>query len=119
MKVTLKKKRRVKMAQKVKNLYAMQETQVQSLGREDPLEKGMATHSSVLAWRIPWIKELGVAGMRSKRKREETRKREERSQGGRKQMEREIKRKKLLSNLIRAPKCSHVLFGHGSLSCMS
>ena len=37
----------------VKNLLAMQETQVQSLGQEDPLEKGMATHSSVLAWRIP------------------------------------------------------------------
>ena len=41
------------MAQKVKNLPAMQETQVQSLGQEDPLEKGMATHSSILAWRIP------------------------------------------------------------------
>ena len=37
----------------VKNLPAMQETQVQSLGREDPLEEGMATHSSILAWRIP------------------------------------------------------------------
>ena len=41
------------MAQTVKNLPAMQETQVQSLGREDPLEEGMATHSSILAWRIP------------------------------------------------------------------
>ena len=41
------------MAQKVKNLPAMQETQVQSLGQEDPLEKGMATDSSILAWRIP------------------------------------------------------------------
>ena len=41
----------------VKNLPAMQETWVQSLGQEDPLEKGMATHSSVLAWRIPWIEE--------------------------------------------------------------
>ena len=41
------------MAQTVKNLPAMQETWVQSLGREDPLEKGMATHSSILAWRIP------------------------------------------------------------------
>ena len=41
----------------VKNLPAMQETQVQSLGPEDPLEKGMATHSSILAWRIPWIEE--------------------------------------------------------------
>ena len=39
--------------QMVKNLPAMQETQVQSLGQEDPLEKGMATHSSTLAWRIP------------------------------------------------------------------
>jgi len=38
----------------VKILAAMQETQVQSLGQEDPLEKGMATHSSTLAWRIPW-----------------------------------------------------------------
>ena len=38
----------------VKNLPAMQQTQVQSLGWEDPLEKEMATHSSVLAWRIPW-----------------------------------------------------------------
>ena len=37
----------------------MQETQVQSLGQEDPLEKGMATHSSILAWRILWIEELG------------------------------------------------------------
>ena len=43
----------------VKNLPAMQETQVQSLGREDPLEKGMATHSSTLAWRIPWTEEPG------------------------------------------------------------
>ena len=40
-------------AQWVKNLPVMQETQVQSLGREDPLEKGMATHSSILAWRVP------------------------------------------------------------------
>ena len=38
----------------IKNLPAMQETQVQSLGQKDPLEKGMATHSSILAWRIPW-----------------------------------------------------------------
>ena len=44
-------------AQIVKNLLAMQETCVQSLDREDPLEKGMATHSSILAWRIPWIEE--------------------------------------------------------------
>ena len=41
-------------AQMVKNVPSMQETQVQSLGQEDPLEKGMATHFSVLAWRIPW-----------------------------------------------------------------
>ena len=41
-------------AQLVKNPPAMQETLVQSLGREDPLEKGVATHSSILAWRIPW-----------------------------------------------------------------
>ena len=47
------------MAQTVKNLPAMQETQVQSLGREDPLEKGMATHSSILPWRIPWTEEPG------------------------------------------------------------
>ena len=47
------------MAQMVKNLPAMQETQVQSLGWEDPLEKGMATHSSILAWRIPWTEEPG------------------------------------------------------------
>ena len=43
----------------VKNLPAMQEIQVQSLGREDPLEKGMAIHSRILAWRIPWTKEPG------------------------------------------------------------
>ena len=46
-------------AQMVKNLPAMQETQVQSLGWEDPLEKGMETHSSILAWRIPWTEEPG------------------------------------------------------------
>ena len=46
-------------AQIVKNLPAMQETQVQSLGWEDPLEKGMATHCSILAWRIPWTEEPG------------------------------------------------------------
>ena len=39
--------------------YAMQQTQVQSLGWEDPLEKGMVTHSSILAWRIPWTEEPG------------------------------------------------------------
>ena len=43
----------------VKNLPAMQETRVQSLGREDPLEEGMATHSSILAWKIPWVEESG------------------------------------------------------------
>ena len=42
----------------VKNLSAIQETQVQSKGREDTLEKGMATHSGILAWRIPWTEEL-------------------------------------------------------------
>ena len=43
----------------VENLPAKQETQVPSLGWEDPLEKGMATHSSILAWRIPWTEEPG------------------------------------------------------------
>ena len=47
------------MAQTAKNLPAMQETWVRSLGQDDPLEKGMATHSSVLAWRIPWTEEPG------------------------------------------------------------
>ena len=42
----------------VKNLPAMQETQVQSLGQEDPLEKGIATYSNILAWEIPWTEEL-------------------------------------------------------------
>ena len=46
-------------AQMVKRLPAMQETWVRSLGREDPLEKEMATHSSILAWRIPWTEEPG------------------------------------------------------------
>ena len=46
-------------AQMVKNLPAMQETWVQSLGQEDPLEKKMATHSSIPAWRVPWTKEPG------------------------------------------------------------
>ena len=45
------------MAQKVKRLPAMQETQVRFLGWEDLLEKEMATHSSILAWRIPWMEE--------------------------------------------------------------
>ena len=47
------------MAQLVKNLPAMQEIQVQSLGWEDLLEKEMATHSSILAWRIPWTEDPG------------------------------------------------------------
>ena len=42
-------------AQRVKHLPAMQETQVPTLGQEDPLEKEMATHSSILAWKIPWM----------------------------------------------------------------
>ena len=46
-------------AQMVKNLSAMLETQVRSLGQEDPLEKGMAIHSRILAWRIPWTEEPG------------------------------------------------------------
>ena len=46
-------------AQLVKNLPAMEETQVQFLGWEDPLEKEMATHSSILAWRLPWAEEPG------------------------------------------------------------
>ena len=45
------------MTQRLKRLPAMQETWVQSLGREDPLEKEMATHSSILAWGIPWTEE--------------------------------------------------------------
>jgi len=47
------------MAQTVKNLPAMQKTRVRSRGREDPLEEGMATHSSILAWRILWTEETG------------------------------------------------------------
>ena len=43
----------------VKNVPAMQETGVRSLGWEDPLEKGMATHSNILAWKIPWMEEPG------------------------------------------------------------
>ena len=46
-------------AQIVKTLTAMWDTRVRSLGQEDPLEKGMATHSSILAWRIPWTEEPG------------------------------------------------------------
>ena len=51
--------------QKIKNLLAMQGTRVQSLGQEDPLEKGMAIHSSILAWRIPWTE--GPGGLQSVR----------------------------------------------------
>ena len=47
------------MTHMVKNLPAMQKTHVQSMIWEDPLEKGMATHASILAWRIPWTKEPG------------------------------------------------------------
>ena len=47
------------MAQIVKNLPEMQDTQVQSLGWENPLEKEVVTHSSILAWRIPWTEESG------------------------------------------------------------
>ena len=47
------------MAQWVKHLPTMQETQVRSLGQEDPLEKEMATHSSTLAWKIPWTEKPG------------------------------------------------------------
>ena len=52
----------------VQNLPVMQETQVQALGWEDPLEKGMATHSGILTWRIPWTKEPGgLQSMESQR----------------------------------------------------
>ena len=47
------------MAQTVKNPPAMQETQVPSLGQKDPLEKGITTHSSIAAWKIPWAEEPG------------------------------------------------------------
>ena len=52
-------KRAFLIAQMVKCLLEMQETQVRSLGQEDPLEKAMATHSSTLAWKIPWTEEAG------------------------------------------------------------
>ena len=56
------------MTQMVKYLSAMQETWVCSLGREDSLEKGMATHSSILAWELPWTEEPGgLQSMRSQR----------------------------------------------------
>ena len=50
------------MVQTVKNLHAMQETWLQPLDRENPLEKGMATHVNILAWRIPWTEEPGGGG---------------------------------------------------------
>ena len=49
----------IDVAQTRKNIPAMRETRVRSLGREDPLEKGTATQFSILAWRIPWTEELG------------------------------------------------------------
>ena len=52
-------RRTSRVAPMVKSLPATQQTQVRSLGREDPLEAGMATHSSIPAWRIPWTKEPG------------------------------------------------------------
>ena len=56
------------MAQMVENLLAVQETQVQSQDQEDPLEKGMATHSGILAWRIAWTEEPGgIQSMGSQR----------------------------------------------------
>ena len=55
-------------AQRLKRLPAMQETWVQSLGQEDPVEKKMATHSSILVWKIPWAKEPGrLQSMESQR----------------------------------------------------
>ena len=59
------------MTQNVKNLPAKQETWVRSLGWEDPLEKGIATHSSILAWEIPWTEEpAGLQSMGSQRSRQ-------------------------------------------------
>ena len=60
------------MAQMVKDLPAMRETRVRSLGQEGPLEKGMATHSGILAWRIPWTEEPGgLQSMGSQRVRDD------------------------------------------------
>ena len=59
-------------AQLVKNVPAMQETWVQSLGQEDPMEKEMATHSSILAWRIPWTEEPGGATVHGTMKSDKT-----------------------------------------------
>ena len=56
----------------IKNLPVIQETQVRSLGWKDPLEKGMATHSGILAWRIPWMEEPGgLQSMGSQRVRQD------------------------------------------------
>ena len=60
------------MAQRLKCLPAMWETCVRSLDREDPLEKEMATHSSILAWRIPWTEELGGLQSTSRKESEPT-----------------------------------------------
>ena len=58
----------VRLRASLKNLPAMQETQVPSMGQKDPLEKGRATHSSILAWGIPWTEKPGVLqSMRSQR----------------------------------------------------
>ena len=56
------------MAQMVKNLPAIQDIQVWSLGQEDPLEKEMATHSSILAWTIPWTEESGGLGSKGSKR---------------------------------------------------
>ena len=58
--------------QTVKNLSAVQETRVWSLGREDPLEKGMATHPSILAWRLPWTEEPGGCSPSGRRESDRT-----------------------------------------------
>ena len=64
---------RASLAQTIKNLCAMLEARVQSLGWEDPLEKGMATHPSILGWRIPWTEEpRGLQSMGSQRVRQES-----------------------------------------------
>ena len=60
------------MAQSVKSLPAMWETQVRSLGQEDPLEKEMVTHPSILAWEIPWTEELGGLYSPSRHKESDT-----------------------------------------------
>ena len=59
-------------AQMAKNLPATQENQVRSLGQEDSLEKGMATHSSILAWRIPWTEEPGELRPRGRKESDTT-----------------------------------------------